>query len=68
VSETIRGKVISLNREIQMLNGEKVVFATALLQGHSAALIPGMFAGCQIEGQPVTALEYVKRFFNSLTA
>jgi hypothetical protein len=51
-----------------MLNGEKVIFATALLEEYPEALMPGMLAGIQIEGQPVTVLEYVKRFFSSLTA
>ncbi|MGH7451054.1 MAG: FHA domain-containing protein [bacterium] len=68
MSKAVGAKVISLNREIQMLNGEKVIFATALLEDYSEALMPGMLAGCQIEGQPVTALEYVKRFFSLLTA
>lgn len=68
ISKPVSGKVISLNREIQMLNGEKIVFATALLEKYSEALMPGMLAKCQIECQPVKALEYVKRFFSSLTS
>ena len=67
VSKRIHGNVIALNREIQMLQGEKVVIATALLADSSEDLIPGMLTRCHIECQPVTALEYVKRLFASLT-
>ncbi len=67
LSKTIHGRVISLNREMQMLYGQKVVIATAVLEGTSQELMPGMLVKCRIECEPVTPLEYVKRLFGPLT-
>ena len=67
-SKTVRGTVIALNREVQLLHGQKVVIATALLEGTSEDLMPGMLARCRIACRPVTPFEYVKRFFVALAA
>ena len=62
------GTVVSLDREIEVLNGVKVVMLTAILDPSEQNLMPGMLAKCKIECNPVTPLEYVKRLLASLIA
>ena len=67
-SRALHGRVVSVNKEVQVLNGQRVFMATALLEGSRDDLMPGMLAKCRIECRPMTALEYVRRFFGSLAA
>lgn len=66
-SKNVTGTVVSLNRQAQVLQGQNVIIATALLEGSSEELMPGMVARCRIACRPVTPLEYVKRLWTSLT-
>jgi len=56
-----------MNKEVQVLGGQRV------FHGHGAAgripddLMPGMLAKCRIECRPMTAFEYFKRFFGTVS-
>lgn len=67
-ARSILGQVIALGTEMQLLQGQQVVMATALLEGSGEALMPGMLAKCCIECQRVTVFEYVKGLLKTLAA
>jgi len=68
LARPVRGKIIALDRETHLLQGQSVVMATALLEGAPQDLMPGMFAKCRIACRPVTPLEYLKRTLDSWAA
>ncbi|MFH1515139.1 MAG: hypothetical protein ABIG42_06740, partial [bacterium] len=65
-SKSIRGKLLSLDKEMRFINGEQVVTATGLFTGISTDILPQMIVRCEIVCESVTALEYAKRFLNAM--
>jgi len=68
LARPVHGKVIALDREMQIVQGQRVVIATALLAGPADGLMPGMLVKCRINCRPVTVLESLKRLFAGWTA
>jgi hypothetical protein len=62
-SRALHGRIVAVNKEIQILGGQRVFMATALLEGSPDDLMPGMLAKCRIECKPMTAIEYLRRLF-----
>jgi hypothetical protein len=65
-SRRVQGRILSLNREVEVLSGQKVVMATALLDSPPDDLLPGSIARCRIECQPLTAVEHGKFILRSI--
>ena len=66
--QTTEGHLASLDKEVHLINGEQVLVAVAVLRDLSGEILPGMIAQCVIACKPVTPLEYVRRFFNTMMA
>ena len=68
LSQRVTGKVISMNREVQVLHGQEVVIATASLEAPPGDVMPGMLVRCRIHCGSVTAVEYGRQLILSATA
>lgn len=66
LSKIARGKLVSIETEINFLSGKQVLLATASLTNFSSDLLPGMLTGCAISCEPITGFEYAKRFVTSI--
>jgi len=62
---TNNGRLIDLDDEINILSGEQIRVATALFKDNPKNLLTGMVSHYNIYCEPVTMLEYVKRFLIS---
>ena len=67
-SRAVRGRIVALNREVQLLYGERVVMATALLDSPPEDLLPGSLVRCRVACTPLTAMEYGKLVIRSVAA
>jgi hypothetical protein len=65
-SRPVQGRILSLNREVEVHAGQKVVMATALLDSPPYDLLPGSTARCRIECRSLTAAEHGKLFLHSI--
>lgn len=55
------GRIAAINPALHLLNGEQVLWITARLDS-STGLIPGMFVRCEIQGTPLTKMQYLQNF------
>lgn len=65
-SRRVQGQILTLNREVELQFGQKVVMATALLDSPPDDLLPGSLARCRIECRPLTAIEHGRLILHSI--
>ena len=58
LSRTVDGTLLGMNRELQLMNGQQVLIATARVDSPPEDVMPGMLVRCQITCTPLTAAEY----------
>jgi multidrug efflux pump subunit AcrA (membrane-fusion protein) len=58
--------LLAVDKTIHSLNGEQVVFATAVLEHRTDEPLHGLFARCSIECASVSPLDYLRRTFHTL--
>ena len=58
---TAAGRIAAIYPALHLLNGEQVLWITARMDS-SSGLIPGMFVRCEIEGAPLTKIQYMQKF------
>ncbi len=66
--QTVTGELVSLDKEVHVIQGEQVVVVAAVLKKVSGEIMSGMLAQCVITCKPVSTLEYVRRVFNAMMA
>lgn len=66
--ETVSGELVSLDKEVHVIQGEQVIVVAAVLKKVSSDIMPGILAQCIIICKPVTSIEYVRRFFLNMMA
>jgi hypothetical protein len=66
-SRRVRGRIIALGHEVQVVAGDRVVMATALLDPLPEDLLPGSIARCRIDCGMLTAVEYGKQVMRSVS-
>ncbi|MCP4583424.1 MAG: hypothetical protein GY839_17585 [candidate division Zixibacteria bacterium] len=64
----VKGVLLNRGDEVQYINGHQVVVATILLEEISGGLKSGMLTKCNISCEPLTLLEHIVRFVNSVMA
>jgi len=57
-SRPVRGRVVAIHHEIEVLFGHRVVLATAVLDSPPDDLLPGSIVRCSVECGPLTMREY----------
>ena len=62
----VHGTVVAVDQEVSMMGTERVVMATAALDRGSFELIPGLAVRCDIACRPVSAMDIVRQFLQSL--
>ena len=65
-SMSVEGQLLDHGEDIRSINGESVFIARGVLEEQVGNLMPGMLAQCVITCEPVTVLEFIKRFLLSL--
>lgn len=66
--QTFSGELVSLDKEVHVIQGEQVIVVSAVLKKVSGDILPGILAECIITCKPVTTVEYVKRVFKNMMA
>jgi HlyD family secretion protein len=57
--EKIRGEILSISREVKLIHGEQIVFASILLDNSRGRLIPGMVLESFIDIREMSFFEYL---------
>ena len=67
-SRRVEGRIVAVNRELQMQGAQKVVMATALLDSPPDDLLPGSLARCRIECRPLTPIEQCRAIIHAVAS
>lgn len=59
---TVPGKIISLSKEVKILDGNQVVFARILIDNSAGKLLPGMVVGCTLRLGKISLNNYLFNF------
>ena len=65
-SRRVQGRIVAVNRELQLQGTQKVVMATALLDSPPDDLLPGSLAQCRIECRPLTPIEQCRAIVHAV--
>lgn len=57
------GRVLRMEHAVYNINGKQVTMATGLITTNTEELVPGLMVECNIECDPITPLQYIKRVF-----
>ena len=68
LSHPVRGTLLSMGRELQMLHGREVLIATVRLDSAPSDLMPGRLVPCRLACSPVTAVEYGAQLVHTVGA
>jgi len=64
-AEKIHGTLESIDRDVQLWEGEQVLVGRTVLDGSDGVLLPGMIARCEIECGSIEIPEYIRRLLNT---
>ena len=59
--EKIQGEILSLSREVKLIHGEQVVFASILLDNSNGRLLPGMVLESFLEIREMSFIEFLMK-------
>lgn len=65
IPEELSGKLVSVSKEVKILNGVQVLYSRIVLDSSKAALVPGLLIGGEIVLPKVTIKEYLFSLFES---
>lgn len=58
---SLHGTLLQLGRVVQVLNGQQVLWATAIVKPNAEGLAPGLIVRCSISCEPVRPIQYLGR-------
>ncbi|WP_170061147.1 HlyD family secretion protein [Spirosoma aerolatum] len=60
-TQTVLGKISSIDNTIQLVDGRQAFFVTALIAEKNVPLVPGMLVKATIQSQPISIKEHIIR-------
>jgi len=61
----LSGRIASVGRQVEMINGEQFLSVKALVSAGGTALVPGLMVRCFLEQAAVGPWEFIRRLFSS---